>query len=190
MTRVILLPLVLIASFLAVGSAPAVAAPKHHTLLTQSTCAASNQTTTFSAPTGYRSRLLPFGYSGQPVPTSDLTVAIVVPDDEVDLLRELGVEAVRGRLSSATFTIGVKKVGVSNMVVPRTPVPASGAMTLIAKGQLRAFTLRERKRYPVKVPARLRFDLTAITANRTAAFQVGCVRDSGAPVKLTTFRIR
>ncbi len=106
-------------------------------------------------------------HKGDKVPARDVTFTIQVPSDLVDTLRDAGTDAVSAVGENANgvptvfFKVGTLKKPIKNLVVPETPVPAEGPMTIVGTGRAASFTLNETGTYAVKVTAGFKAIVTA-----------------------------
>lgn len=128
--------------------------------------------------------------AGSRVKARALQASITVPPELVDYLRQYGVESISGSVKDARYRVGAKKVGLTT-VLPTTPVPASGGMTLRGKGRAGAFSIATPGTYAVRIPASFVAKVTA----RTRSFgdvraALTCTLAKGAPSKLGSLKVR
>jgi hypothetical protein len=128
--------------------------------------------------------------AGRTLARRDLTVALRVPQQLVDRLRAFGVDSLSGSARPTTVRAGRTRVRVTGLRIPRTPVPASGAMTLRGSGDLAAFSVPTPGRYAVRVPRRVVADVVARIGETPASTTLLCAVASGAPQRLTTLSVR
>lgn len=120
-----------------------------------------------------------------------ISVSIVVPKAILDKLRSFSVDAVSATSTDARYRVGGTSHPIRNLVVPKTDVPSSGAMTLPGSGTAAGFTAGTTGSFAVRVPK-------AFTAAGTAygAFLYGdtpismsCSLAVGAPSRLSTLSV-
>lgn len=128
--------------------------------------------------------------AGRQVDARRITFRIVVPDALVTELRDNSVDAVSAT-GTAKYRVGAKRVPIRNLTVPRTDVPAEGAMVLRGSGRAGAFIINEPGRYAVKVPKGLIAEVTAygVPIVGQVTTDLTCTLVRGAPATLSTLRV-
>lgn len=126
--------------------------------------------------------------AGREVDSRRITFRIVVPEELVDQLRG-NAEAISAT-ATAKYRVGAKRIPIRNLRIPRTDVPAEGAMVIRGSGRAAAFTIDEPGRYAVKVPRGLAADVTAyLSSGGEFTVPMSCALAAGAPAKLATLRV-
>jgi len=129
--------------------------------------------------------------AGSTVAARRVTASITVPKKFVDFMRQYGVESISGKAVDAKFRVGKKRVGVSDVVLPQTAVPASGGMTLRGVGTAGAFSIGKPGTYAVRIPTA--FDAKIMARTRSfgdVAATLSCTLAKGAPDKLGALTVR
>lgn len=161
------------------GIAPAQAA----SVETSYTCDTLNGPAT--SPTTVKLTLPATAKAGSSVKARPFKMTIALPSELVDTLRFFGITALSGDATDLGYTVGKTAVAVNDGKIRETPVPASGAMTLVVKGKSAGFTAPAVGKHVVKVPAKYTLNLE----NQDGAALGGpmpCARDKGAKAKLGT----
>lgn len=132
---------------------------------------------------------------GKTIAARTVTASITVPDALVATMRSYGVTAIEGSSSDTTYRVKNKALPISNLVLPRTAVPASGPMILTGSGEASAYQVKrtmKAKKLPVRVP-------TAFTAQATAYgvpivgqanVTISCTLDAGAADTIGVVKVR
>ena len=129
--------------------------------------------------------------AGETVRARRVTASITVPKKFVDFMRQYGVESISGKAVDAKFRVGKLRVAVSDVVLPKTEVPASGGMTLRGIGSVRAFTIAKPGRYVVRIPASFGAKVLAHTRSYgDVAASLSCSLAKGAPSTFGSVRVR
>ncbi|WP_232676465.1 DUF6801 domain-containing protein [Nocardioides sp. R-C-SC26] len=186
----VLCVLVLAVSLLAVAGAPAHARSDRAARLTTTYSCSNPQFGGGSSAVTIGTTLPSSVRTGARLPARTVRATITVPDRMVRLMRQYGVRSVTGKASGATYRVGAKKVAISDMRIPRTNVPASGAMRITGTGRAGAVTLTRAGRYVVRIPASFQARVTAtFSGGQTIAISMNCSVASGAPTRLGTIRV-
>jgi hypothetical protein len=128
--------------------------------------------------------------AGRQVPDRRVQVRVVVPAAIVAAMRQyLGVTAISGKATNASYRVGVKKVALTGLVLPRTALPARGSVTLTATGTAKGFRLSNPGTYSVKVPRTFRLHAANQDGEPIPGTPLSCSLASGAPSKLGTIKV-
>ena len=101
----------------------------------------------------------------------------------------LGVTAISGKATKASYRIGAKKVPLTGLVLPETRLPARGSVTLMATGTAKGFTLSNPGTYAVKVPLSFRLHAANQDGEPIPGTPLSCALASGAPSKLGSIKV-
>ncbi|HEU5038563.1 MAG TPA: DUF6801 domain-containing protein [Nocardioides sp.] len=117
-------------------------------------------------------------------------MSVVLPEPLVTAMRDvLLITSLSGSASDLTYSVGSKKVPLKNVTIPSTDVPASGAMTLLAKGTAQGFRLRKPGRYVVRAPRAFMFAADGQDGQPLPGSPFPCTVATGAPTKMGTIRV-
>ncbi|GAA4119842.1 hypothetical protein GCM10022215_22780 [Nocardioides fonticola] len=129
--------------------------------------------------------------SGSTVAARSVGFSVTVPPRFVGYMRQFGVESVSGRGSKAAYRVGSTKHALRKVKLPKTAVPASGAMVLKGKGVASAFTAPAPGTYAVRVPSSFAATMKATTSSGdSSTIDLDCTLASGAPSKIGTLTVR
>mgnify|MGYP000846860412 CR=1 FL=1 len=123
--------------------------------------------------------------AGSTVAARAFKMSVVLPSELVDTLRFFGITSLSATASKLGYSVGSTKVAVKNGKVKPTPVPASGPMKLVLKGQSAAFKAPAAGKHKVTTPKSFTLTLTNQDGSPLGD-PVPCKRVKGATSKLTT----
>lgn len=128
---------------------------------------------------------------GKKVAARPVKLTVVVPETLVTPMRDLlGISALSGSASSIKYQVGKLQVPLKNVTIPKTPVPASGPMTLKAKGVAGAFKAPKKKgKVVVSIPKSFTFNASNQDGQPVPSSPFSCSVASGAPTKLGTIKV-
>ena len=128
--------------------------------------------------------------AGRQVPDRQVKVRVTVPAQIVAAMRQyLGVTALSGKATKASYRIGSKKVALTGLVLPETRLPRQGSVTLTATGTAKGFTLSNPGTYAVKVPLSFRLFAANQDGEPIPGTPLSCTLASGAPSKLGSIKV-
>ncbi len=128
--------------------------------------------------------------SGTKLAERPVRIRMVLPAAIVSAMRDiLGITAISGKATGASYTVGNKLVPLTNLVLPRTPLPARGPVTLNATGVAKGFRLTRAGTYAVKVPTSFRLYAYNQAGQAIPGSPLSCTLASGAPSKLGTITV-
>jgi len=124
------------------------------------------------------------------VASRPVKMTVVVPESLVTPMRDvLGISALSGSASDIAYRVGAKKVPLTNVTIPRTDVPASGAMTLKASGTAQGFKLKKPGKYVIRIPGSFTFNANNQDDQPVPSSPFACTVGEGAPTKLGTLKV-
>jgi hypothetical protein len=128
--------------------------------------------------------------AGQKVRDRQVKVRVVIPAAFVRAARGfLGITAISGKATEASYRVGAKKVPLTGLVLPRTALPASGPLTLKATGIAKGFRLANPGTYAVKVPLSFRLHAADQDGEPIPGTPLSCTLAPGAPSKLGSIKV-
>lgn len=125
---------------------------------------------------------------GVEVKGKKVTLTVVLPESLVGALNAIGVKELSGTASGAKIKVGATKVSLDDVAFKNTAVPASGTMTVKAKGKTAAFTLKKPGTYAVTIPTKFKFTSTDQNGG-TLTDKAPCSLDSGQKAKVGTIKV-
>ena len=126
----------------------------------------------------------------RPVASRPVKMTVVVPESLVTPMRDvLGITALSGSASDIAYRVGAKRVPLANVTIPRTDVPASGAMTLKASGTAKGFKLRKPGKYVIRIPGSFTFNANNQDDQPVPSSPFPCTVAEGAPTKLGVLKV-
>ena len=128
---------------------------------------------------------------GKKVAARPVRMTVVVPESLVTPMRDLlQIKALSGSASNIKYRVGSKAVPLKNVTIPKTTVPASGPMTLKAKGVAGAFKAPKKKgKLVVTIPRSFTFNASNQDGQPVPSSPFGCTIASGAPTKLGKIKV-
>ncbi|HEY0951178.1 DUF6801 domain-containing protein [Nocardioides sp.] len=124
------------------------------------------------------------------VASRPVKMKVVVPESLVTPMRDvLGITALSGSASDIAYRVGAKKVPLANVTIPRTDVPASGAMTLKASGTAKGFRLKKPGKYVIRIPSSFTFNADNQDGQPVPSSPFPCAVAEGAPTKLGVLKV-
>ncbi len=176
----------LVATALVLSGPAAVAKPA--SITTSYTCATpfGPQTVTGTTSVNLPARVA----AGQKVRDRQVQVRVVIPAAFVRAARDyLGITAISGKATDASYRVGAKKVALTGLVLPRTALPASGPLTLEATGTAKGFRIANPGTYAVKVPLSFRLHAANQDGEPIPGTPLSCSLAPGAPSKLGSIKV-
>jgi hypothetical protein len=125
---------------------------------------------------------------GTKLASRPIDLAVVLPEEMVQALREAGVEEVSGESEDATWSVGDAVRDIDDLVLPPTAVPAEGYLVVEGQGLARGVRLGRVDTYPVRMPAAFTATLTG-TGQVEATVDVACALVEDQRAKLTSLRV-
>jgi hypothetical protein len=128
---------------------------------------------------------------GKKVAARPVKMTVVVPESLVAPMRDvLGISALSGSASNIKYRVGKLRVPLKKVTIPKTKVPASGAMTLKAKGVASGFKAPKKKgKLVVSIPKSFTFNASNQNGQPVPSSPFACSVGSGAPTKLGTIKV-
>ena len=127
--------------------------------------------------------------TGSRVKARPVHATLTLPADVVAGLRFIGVTEISGTATKMFYRVGKKSVGMKNVKLAKTPVPASGPMPIKADGTAKAFIAPAPGRYAIKVPKSFLFNGVDQNGEPLPGSPISCSLASGAPAKIGTLRV-
>lgn len=170
------------------GGALVAAAPADAAKVTTSyTCGTLIGDKTFPVTIGFK---IPASVkTGSQVKARTVNASLTLPSDLVDGLRFIGVTKISGTASKMSYRVGKKAVGIKNVKLAETPVPASGPMKISAKGTAKGFTAGAPGSYSIKVPKSFDFNAKDQDGDALPGSPISCSLASGAKAKIGTLKV-
>ena len=126
--------------------------------------------------------------AGTKLASRPLDLAVVLPEEMVQRLRDAGVEEVSGESDDATWSVGEQVRDIDDLVLPPTAVPPEGYLVLEGQGLARAVRLTRVDTYPVRMPEAFTATLTG-TGEVDATVDAACALAEDQRATLTSVRV-
>lgn len=126
--------------------------------------------------------------AGRKLAARPMDLTFVVPEEMTQALRDQGVEEVSGESEDATYSIGNKTRDIKDLVLPPTPVPDQGPLTLEGQGLAQAVRLTRVASYPVRLPELFTATVT-VSGGFDATTTLTCALADGESAKLTSLKV-
>lgn len=127
--------------------------------------------------------------AGTKMAARPIDLTIVVPEEMVQTMRDVGVERVSGESHDATYRVGRITRDIRDLRLPTTEVPPPGElMVLEGQGTAQAVRLERVDTYPVKLPKAFTADVD-VEGQFSTTVELACSLAEGERSKIGSVRV-